>query len=196
MRQLCNFTILHCLLYLLIGIGILCPEVSTSTSSQRSSTGILPSIHADVRSNSRQSITSMNAKRATLTKYNLGLWDISVRTSYYLWPTSYSASRIADFFAGVAADASRFLENGEEEWISFMFQERALKLVFTCMHGGGFYTVPWVVVVALAQSFEERARRGNPNAFTARVIGPNREWIDVVLEVGKTILDSASEIHT
>ena len=201
MRHLCFGNIPHLLQYLIVFATVFFPSMATTNPLQKGSElrlhpralSLESRLHRHNALGSHHIINGNN-KRAFETRYMLGLWEITIKTSSILMPITTSADRLAEFFAGVATDATKYLTEGADGWIAFGFQARSMKLIFTCMHQGGSYSVPWPLVVELARLFEARARRGNPNVFTARLIGPQREWIEVALEIGTTILDSASEI--
>ena len=55
--------------------------------------------------------------------------------------------------------------------------------------------IPWPLVYSLAQWLMWRAQRGLASEFAGQIKGPNGEWINIVMEVTQSILDSAEEIH-
>ena len=86
------------------------------------------------------------------------------------------------------------MASGAETWNSFYFRDGGVSLAFRVVNDDAF-GVPWDLVSNLAQSFLERAQMGQVSVFTGQVTGGGGKVIEVALEIGQNIMDSASEIH-
>ena len=96
------------------------------------------------------------------------------------------------------ADASANVARRATQTAVVEFGLGAISLAFRVRDGAGSSaTVPWTLILQLAQEFEQRALRGDPTSFRAAVQGPlgvnswgGEPWIEVVLVVaGKEVMD-------
>lgn len=109
----------------------------------------------------------------------------------FLSTSSTPSSTLANFLSTVVSDAQAALSHQTPESAVIEFGLGALELAFRVRNGRGATTLPWGLVLQLAQVFEARAQRGLLMGFRAVVRGPELgmnvlgglPWVEVVLVV-------------
>jgi len=141
------------------------------------------------------------SKRAFTTNYpNLPNNYRMLLTASTAFLSTYStpSSTLATFLSTIVTDAHAALSHQTPESAVLEFGLGALELAFRVRDGLGATTLPWGLVLQLAQVFEARAQRGPPMGFRAVVQGPGLgvnvlgrvPWVEVVLVVrGQGVMD-------